>query len=437
VDSVDCRNYVIRRFDNIKTSVPVVQQVLQQWGPLKHHPSMVPLCNIIYDKQNPSAIYFLYEYFPLSKTLSEYYVSGAHGSAPGGGGGRTGLNPNSAPFGSASQALGLGTGGGKSGQGSYVQESVLWDLLVQMIVGMRSVHMEFNSAIRAVDTHHILVTSLPSSSRAYAQAQAQGNSPASTSGTSPRIRFNCVGVLDVLDNESRKTVQVLQQEDVFKLAQVIVTVGLKINSASISKAMLLEQHFPHFQQVYSAQLCQLMGAVLGQEICHIDALSSHELVVPYLYSEVSNAFAHTDSMYNCLSREYENGRLLRILIKLGVLNERPSATGTGGQGDDWSETGDRYILKLFRDYVFHQCYPEPGAKSGTDGDSSGVPCVDIGHIVSSLHKLDVNSRDVSEYEAEESARAGHALNNGVNETILLTSRNNKDMVIVSYKDVAR
>jgi len=441
VDSKDSRNYVLRRFDNIKTSVPVIQQVMQQWSGLKSHPGVVPLCHINYDKQNPSAIFFLHEYFPLAKTLNEYYITGSHATVAGSGGGATaggaqGLNPNSAAFGSAARAIGLS--GGKGGQ-PYVQEEVLWNLLVQLVVSMRSVHMEHNGAVRAVDTNHILVTSLPSSSRTYAQAQAQGNSAASTPSTCPRVRFNCVGVLDVLEHESRKSVQDLQREDVFKLGQVLLSVGLKINSASISKSMMLEQHLPYFQRVFSAQLGQLVGSLLNQEICHIDALSANPLLLPYLYNEISNSHAHTESLYNCLSREYENGRLLRILIKLGVLNERPSATG--GQLDDWSETGDRYVLKLFRDYVFHQCYPEPGSKDSPDGTSSGVPCVDMGHIISSLHKLDVNSRDISEYEAEEANGngngAGSTLNNGVNETILLTARNNKDMVVVGYKDVAR
>ena len=41
----------------------------------------------------------------------------------------------------------------------------------------------------------------------------------------------------------------------------------------------------------------------------------------------------------------------------------------------WSETGDRYMLKLFRDYVFHQV------------DDSGVPFVDMAHITQCLNKV--------------------------------------------------
>ena len=41
----------------------------------------------------------------------------------------------------------------------------------------------------------------------------------------------------------------------------------------------------------------------------------------------------------------------------------------------WSETGDRYILKLFRDFVFHAV--------GFDGE----PIVDMAHIIQCLNKV--------------------------------------------------
>lgn len=45
----------------------------------------------------------------------------------------------------------------------------------------------------------------------------------------------------------------------------------------------------------------------------------------------------------------------------------------------WSETGDRYMLKLFRDYLFH---------SVTD---DGTPWLDHAHIVQCLNKLDAGT----------------------------------------------
>lgn len=41
----------------------------------------------------------------------------------------------------------------------------------------------------------------------------------------------------------------------------------------------------------------------------------------------------------------------------------------------WAETGDRYFLKLFRDYVFHQV------------DEENRPIVDLGHVIQCLNKV--------------------------------------------------
>jgi hypothetical protein len=41
----------------------------------------------------------------------------------------------------------------------------------------------------------------------------------------------------------------------------------------------------------------------------------------------------------------------------------------------WSETGDRYLIKLFRDHLFHQV------------TETGEPWLDMSHIISSLNKV--------------------------------------------------
>lgn len=68
----------------------------------------------------------------------------------------------------------------------------------------------------------------------------------------------------------------------------------------------------------------------------------------------------------------------------------------------WSETGDRYIVKLFRDLVFHSV------------DEAGRPVVDLTHILTNLNKLDVGSE----------------------EKIMLTSRDEQSCLVVSYREVS-
>ncbi len=49
----------------------------------------------------------------------------------------------------------------------------------------------------------------------------------------------------------------------------------------------------------------------------------------------------------------------------GFITERPDVDGK----ETWSDTGDRYVIKLFRDFVFHQVHDD------------GSPSMDFGHVV--------------------------------------------------------
>jgi len=113
--------------------------------------------------------------------------------------------------------------------------------------------------------------------------------------------------------------------------------------------------------------------------------------------DLNDALTATDRLENELLSELENARLVRLLCKFGFINERPEFA----RDPRWSETGDRYIIKLFRDYVFHQV------------DESGNPVVNLGHVLTCLNKLDA----------------------GTDEKIMLVARDEQSCLVVSYKDV--
>ena len=52
----------------------------------------------------------------------------------------------------------------------------------------------------------------------------------------------------------------------------------------------------------------------------------------------------------------------------------------------WAETGDRYMLKLFRDYVFHQVMED------------GRPFLDLAHVIACLNRLDAGIPDKVKWE---------------------------------------
>ena len=51
-----------------------------------------------------------------------------------------------------------------------------------------------------------------------------------------------------------------------------------------------------------------------------------------------------------LAKEIESARLFRLLTKLCTVVDRAELNGDFA----WADYGDRYMLKLFRDYVLHQ-----------------------------------------------------------------------------------
>lgn len=84
----------------------------------------------------------------------------------------------------------------------------------------------------------------------------------------------------------------------------------------------------------------------------------------------------------------------------------------------WAETGDRYIIKLFRDFVFHQV------------DENGRPVTDLSHVVSCLNKV------CTGYSLNLIALT-HCiqLDAGIDEKIMLVSRDEQSCLIVSYREV--
>ena len=85
----------------------------------------------------------------------------------------------------------------------------------------------------------------------------------------------------------------------------------------------------------------------------------------------------------------------------------------------WAETGDRYMLKLFRDYVFHQVMED------------GRPFLDMAHVIACLNRLDAGVPD----------KVGHqSLKIFVSHLssllqVCLMSRDEQNVLVVSYAEL--
>ncbi|KZV92634.1 hypothetical protein EXIGLDRAFT_71005 [Exidia glandulosa HHB12029] len=116
-----------------------------------------------------------------------------------------------------------------------------------------------------------------------------------------------------------------------------------------------------------------------------------------LLQEIDNAQDYADQLESDMMSELENGRLVRLLCKFGFINERPEFD----MDPRWAETGERYPIKLFRDYVFHQT------------DERGNAVLNLGHVISCLNKLDAGSE----------------------ERVMLISREEQTCLVMTYKEI--
>ena len=249
-----------------------------------------------------------------------------------------------------------------------LQEPLIWRIVVQLLSGIRLVHQR-GMAMRNVSATHVILTS----------------------GTV--ARFTGTGILDVLEADSRKSVAEMQMEDILKMGYLV----LALVARHVTTSKNADQALQVLTQNFSQDLQRLVGALLSGNT-NIGQIS--HLISDHVHDELDQSMAAADALHNHLRGEFESSRFMRLLFKLQHVNERPEFS----RDSQWSETGDRYILKLFRDYVFHQTHAE-----------SGTPILDSGHVITALNKLDC----------------------GDPERILLSSRDNKDLLIVSFSDVKR
>jgi PAB-dependent poly(A)-specific ribonuclease subunit 3 len=189
-----------------------------------------------------------------------------------------------------------------------------------------------------------------------------------------------------------------QLEDIHSLGRLVLSLACGGTGVLSNPKKGLEHVARQYSTEFKAALNYLIVVPEAGTMKTID-----EFISRYAYSHfaqiLDSAQLANDELESHLSRELENGRLVRLLTKINFIIERP-------EYDDqrvWSETGERYLLKLFRDYVFHSV------------DEHGAPAVDMAHVLACMNKLDAGS----------------------DEKVMLVSRDEQNCFVASYKEVRR
>lgn len=255
-----------------------------------------------------------------------------------------------------------------------IGEQTLWSYILQLVSALRAIHSA-GLACRVIHPCKILLT---------------GRN---------RLRINGVGIMDTLAADRKqphRTLSQLQHEDLYALGKLILALATCTDPVAIPD---INRSLHLVESAYAPDLSELIRLLLKTQGAKPTIGEVVSLVAPRLIDHADLLFGHTDSLESELAKEMENGRLFRIATKLGFVNERPEFD----LEPSWSETGNRYLLKLFRDYTFHQ----------VNHDRS--PNLDYSHIVETLNKLDIGS----------------------SEKIVLSARDSQSFLVVSFKDIRR
>ncbi|KAK9830883.1 hypothetical protein WJX81_001688 [Elliptochloris bilobata] len=347
VSSLDGQAVALRRIDGRQMPMSAdllaaAAEKVEAWAPLAQHPNLSCPCGAFASGElgGGVALFLVSPLWPCAVTLEQ-----AH------------LLPTSGPSGLA--------------RPSPPSEEQLWSYLVQLTAALRAAH----SARRALR------------SQALAASKVLLTSPG-------RIRVGSLGIMELLVGEpgSPEEQWALQREDLCAVGHLIMCLacaGAAMPSLEACAA------------VCSAELTRLVGALMdaphGGTLQSWRQLSS--ALGDALLSEVEGGQMYAEELGAHLAREAEATRMLRLVTRLAQILERPE----GDLDPQWAETGDRYLIKLFRDFVFHQV--------GEDG----APLLDWGHIAEALAKLDA----------------------GLPEKVMLMSRDEMSMLVVSYADLKR
>ncbi|KAL8676738.1 MAG: hypothetical protein Q9186_006770 [Xanthomendoza sp. 1 TL-2023] len=252
---------------------------------------------------------------------------------------------------------------------SHVPEQTLWGYIVQVANALKSIHSA-GLAARVLDATKILLTS-------------EG-----------QIGLNACGVLDVLQAGTDQSLADLQRMDLVLLGKLILALGSN-NASQHNQAKALES----FSRSYSSRLRTvtnwLLECISAKPSDTIDDLASR---ISSEMLSTFDSFGHSKNvLQSALARELENSRIARLSMKIHNITDRPEYE----HDRQWAEHGNRYCIKLFRDYVFHQV------------NGQGNPVLDMAHMIACLNKLDV----------------------GTEEKIQLTTRDEETCMVVSYKEL--
>jgi len=383
--------FCVRRVQNFRLTNSKCMVLVEQWKKLQHT-NLVSLRQVFTSKAfGDQSMLFIYDFFPGAETLmAKHFTQGPpffdqFGFPTTADFASTKVNkfgmtnkmggPGSSSFHSASGLGGLHNNGSSSSGSGLLPETLIWTYVMQLTSALRHIHTA-GLACRTLDPTKILVIN------------------------KTRLLLNCCGMFDVLtfDPTASNPMAAMahyQQEDLIALGKIVL--ALACNSFLAIQSGNLQSSMGMVTSNYSSDLRNLIMYLLTNPNRVKSVNDLMPMIGARFYVALDEAHQKIDLMEAELARDVESARLFRLLTKLSTVVDRAELNGD----ESWSEYGDRYMLKLFRDYVFHQVMED------------GRPWLDMAHVISCLNKFDA----------------------GVSDKVCLMSRDEQNVLVVSYAEL--
>lgn len=355
--------YCLRRLHGFRLQSTKCMQIVDMWKKLQHT-NVVQLREVFTTKNfGDNSLVIVYDFYPGSQTLlSKYFIPSAEPT-----------NGYSDPFSGEARPFSHKSTHHRATTGTLLPENEIWSVIIQLSAGLRAIH-QAGLACRTLDPTKIIITG-------------------------KRLRFSCVAISDLATYDPSQTnplalVTHHQQDDLTALGKLIL--ALACRSLQSVQRDQIQNSIELISRHYSSDLRNIMLYLLSTS-SRRSVTEIMPMIGARFYVQLDALQSQCDIQEDELAREMENGRLYRLLVKLGTVNERPELN----LDVTWSETGDRYMLKLFRDYLFHTVTED------------GRPWLNQSHIVQCLNKLDA----------------------GTIEKVQLMSRDEQSVLVVTYAEL--
>ncbi|GCF00156.1 PAB-dependent poly(A)-specific ribonuclease subunit 3 [Zygosaccharomyces mellis] len=246
-----------------------------------------------------------------------------------------------------------------------ITQEYLWSYLVQLCNALNAVHSQ-GLVVDILDLHKVIVTGSPG-----------------------RIKIADCGPLDVLKAGKMRDITAEQQESFVKLGKLLIELATKLGPEGGAQTESVDN------LVVDERFKDVLKYLVSDKPKSVTELTF--MFHSKIFSVIDSSLAYAEYTEGVLSKELENGRLFRLICKLNFIYGRMEQR----IDVNWSESGEKFPILLFYDYVFHQV------------DASGKNIMDLTHVLRCLNKLDA----------------------GVGEKVALVTPDEMNCIIVSYKEL--